>query len=78
MLKKRSGNTLPKVQLNVDFARSASMTMMFLFSVPTSSSAWPYASRVASPIGSAFAVVIDYSASCERATCSWSELGDLP
>src|SRR5690606_34903074 len=49
MLKKRSGNCLPKVQLKVDFARSASIATMSRFALPSSSRASPYASRVARP-----------------------------
>src|SRR5258708_27485306 len=49
-VKKRSGNSFWNLALKVDLARSASSTTMLGFFLPSSTRAWPYASRVAAPI----------------------------
>ena len=49
-LKKRSGHAPLKVSVLVDLDKSASKTIIFVFSLPMRASALPYASRVALPI----------------------------
>ena len=46
-LKKRSGQTFLNVSVLVDFDKSASNTIIFVFSLPMRANALPYASRVA-------------------------------
>ena len=49
-LKKRSGQTFLNVSVLVDLDKSASKTIIFVFSLPMRANALPYASRVALPI----------------------------
>ena len=54
--KNRSGNSLAKYVVIVDLERSASQTTTSLFSRPSSTSALPKASRVATPSFSSYFV----------------------